>query len=29
VSMSDASALVEERIDKLLAELDPASTDPV
>jgi alkylation response protein AidB-like acyl-CoA dehydrogenase len=27
--MSDASALVEERIDKLLAELDPASTDPV
>jgi alkylation response protein AidB-like acyl-CoA dehydrogenase len=27
--MTDASALVEERIDKLLAELDPASTDPV
>ena len=25
----DASALVAERIDKLLAELDPASTDPV
>ncbi len=27
--MTDASALVAERIDKLLAELDPASTDPV
>jgi hypothetical protein len=27
--MTDASALVAERIDKLLAELDPASTDPL
>jgi alkylation response protein AidB-like acyl-CoA dehydrogenase len=27
--MTDASVLVAERIDKLLAELDPASTDPV
>ncbi len=27
--MSDATALVAERVDKLLAELDPASADPV